>query len=352
MKNYIEIVNRNVNIEEGISLIEQYLLTVYFESPISNKILARKLLIPIPLVTAIKKEFFKLGILQQKNGIAVTDKGMSYIENIFGLKSIDKQLYFNIYKRKIEIDDFFQNELNLLNEILKNRPIANRSLDQAHCTAKTSFMRSLLTIEYRCLLNKKILCLGDDDLVSVAIGLLLRRLYGDIKQNKTEIWVFDLDKRYLLYIESLAKKYSLSIKCHHMDFREPLEKSFNNYFDCFFTDPPYTLNGLELFLSRGISALKNIKGLPIFLSFAHKSYDESYEMLKKFYDMGLSLKQITSGFNEYEGASIIANIGQLDVLYTTSKTSETIKSNERFLDNLYTREVKYNLKSEKLNERI
>jgi len=344
MKDYIEIVNENVEIKEGITLLEQFLLTVYFESPISNKVLARKLLLPVPLISAIKKEFIKLGIFIQYRGMTITDKGKAYAEKTFGLKSINKKLYMELCQDDADLEELLYKYLDLLEEILRNRPIVDRSLDQAHCTYHTSFFRSLLTVDYRCLLNKKILCLGDDDLVSISIGLLLRHLYGDISHNKTEIHVVDMDERCLSYIETMAGKYNLPIKCHYMDLRDPLEVQFMNQFDCFFTDPPYTLNGLELFLSRGISTLKKIKGLPVFLSFAHKSFDESYEMLKKFYDMGLCLNQIIPSFNEYEGAAIIGNIGQLSVLYTTSKTNENIKSNQKYIGNLYTREVKYNLR--------
>ena len=344
MKDYIEMVNENVTIKEGITMLEQFLLTVYFESPISNKVLARKLMLPVPLISAIKKEFIKLGLFVQYRGMTITDKGKAYAEKTFGLKSIDKELYLKLCQNDVDLEELLYKYLDTLEEILNNRPLADRSLDQAHCTYLTSFFRSVLTIDYRCLLNKKILCLGDDDLVSISIGLLLKQLYGDITHNKTEIHVVDMDKRYLSYIETTAEKYQLPIKCHQMDLREPMGDQFKHQFDCFFTDPPYTLNGLELFLSRGISALKKIKGLPVFLSFAHKSFDESYEMLRKFYEMGLCLNQIIPGFNEYEGAAIIGNIGQLEVLYTTSKTNSTIKSDQRFIRNLYTREVKYNMR--------
>jgi predicted methyltransferase len=344
LKNYIEIVNEEVVTEEGIQLIEKYLLTVYFDSPISNKELARKLMIPIPLVTAIKKEFIKQGILTQFNGISITDKGRVFAEQTYGLESIDKQLYRKLIEEEIDVEEVFSKELNFLKVLLQQRPNVDRSLDQAHCTFETSFVRSLLTIDYSCLLNKKILCLGDDDLVSISIGLLLKRLYGDMTFNKTEINVFDIDERYLDYISDLATKHNLPIKCHLIDLREPFVLNYVEEYDCLFTDPPYTISGLDLFLSRGISALKTVKGLPIFLSFAHKSYDESYKMLEKFYEMGLCINQIVPSFNEYEGGAIIGNIGQLIVLQTTSKTSPHIENSCMYLENLYTREVKLNLR--------
>ncbi|GAU76496.1 hypothetical protein [Fusibacter sp. 3D3] len=50
MINYIEEVEKKITLDEGIIAIEQFLINVYFESPISNKVLARQLCLPIPLI--------------------------------------------------------------------------------------------------------------------------------------------------------------------------------------------------------------------------------------------------------------------------------------------------------------
>lgn len=339
MNNYIEKVAQKVNIEEGIIAIEQFLTTVYLEGPISNKVLARKLSLPIPLVTAMKKEFIKLGIVKQYKGISISEKGVLYVENHLGYKEIDKDLYLLFKNDDFDIESIFEKEIEVLEEIFDNRPEVDLSIDQAHCTCLTSIKRSLLTIKYDTLVNKKILCVGDDDLVSISIGLLLKKLYNNNHLNKTEIHVVDIDSRFLSYIEILSKKLGLPITCHHTDLREKPQKGLENSFDCFFSDPPYTLSGINLFLSRGINYLKNKKGLPIFFSYAHKSYDSSYDILSLLLKLGTSIHRIVPKFNHYIGASKIGNIGQLYVLHTTNHTKNNVKNNESFNGDLYTREV-------------
>ena len=353
MINYIKEVEKKISLDEGITVIEQFLINIYFENPVSNKVLARKLCLPIPLITAIKKEFIKLGLVIQDRGITITPKGINYVENALGYKGLDRALYKALADHPVNIEELFALELDLIKRIFDERPTADVAIDQTHCTYVTSLKRSLLALKHNVLIHKKILCVGDDDLVSVSLGFLLKKLYyktnkdmtaSDAHKIKSEIHVVDIDKRYLNYIEQIAKAYDLPIICHQADLKKPLEQKLVGKFDCFYTDPPYTLSGMHLFLSRGIAGLKNIKGIPIFFSFAHKPYDYTYRIDQKLYEMGLCIHKIIPKFNLYEGASIIGNISQMMILYTTSYTNTAINHDQNYIDPLYTREVKLKLK--------
>ncbi len=337
MNDYIENVTRAVKIDEGRVMVEKFLITVYMESPISSKDLSRKLFLPVPLVTAIKREFMKLGLLVQDAGIQITEKGILYIENQCHFKGVNKELYLQIEQGNFCTDELIGNEGDFISQIYDNRPSVNRALDQAHCTVKTSFERALLLIKHHTLINKKILCIGDDDLVSISIGFILKVLYSNVDYNSTEIHVIDVDERLLAFINEVATVYNLPIICHQADIRQSFPSELENRFDCFFTDPPYTLNGLDLFISRGLSGLKRLSGLPIFLSFAHKSQDYTHEMLYIISKLGLSIHQVIPKFNKYLGASLIGNIGQMYIMQTTSRTSSKIKSKHVFNAPLYTR---------------
>lgn len=341
---YIKEIENKVSIDEGITAIEQFLINVYFENPISNKELARKLCLPIPLITAMKKEFIKAGIMKQDRGITMTSKGNSYVENNLGYEGLNKTLYKKLKDQKCNIEETFSKEIEIMKEIFDRRPKVDVSIDQAHCTYMTSLKRSILALKHNALINKKILCIGDDDLVSVSLSLLLKRLYQGNDKSKTEIHVIDIDDRFLNYIKEISYKFDLPITCHRMNLRERMNKELIGKFDCFYTDPPYTLNGMRLFLSRGIAGLKKRKGLPIFFSFSHKHYDFSYKIMCKFCEMGLSIHRIMPQFNIYEGASIIGNIGQMIILYTTSFTNMDIKDYEYYEEELYTREVKRSIR--------
>lgn len=162
--------------------------------------------------------------------------------------------------------------------------------------------RAILCLRNHALVGKKILCVGDDDLVSVSLALLLKRLFPGKEVASGRIEVVDIDERFLQFITGVAKQHALPIRCHRADLRQPLPKKLQRQYDCFFTDPPYTLQGMSLFLSRGISGLQKRKGLPIFLSFDHKSPDFALRMQQQFVQAGVSVREVISHFNEYEGA--------------------------------------------------
>ncbi|WP_105619836.1 bis-aminopropyl spermidine synthase family protein [Vallitalea okinawensis] len=330
---------KKVKIQEGEDAIENFLRLLYLNNPQSNKRLARQLLLPIPLVSAIKKEFIKIGIVVQKKGIMLTTNGKTFVEDELGYKGIDLAFLHSIMEDNLSMEVIFKEDWILLENIYGLRPDANMALDQAHCTMKTSLKRAILALRMNSLIHKKILCIGDDDFVSIALGFLLKRLYPDTSHNRTEIHVADLDQRYLNQLSDIANKYHLPITCFQMDFKDSVKDDFLNNYDAFFTDPPYTLQGMSLFISRGLAMLKKKKGTLIFFSFAHKSFDETYKMQKIISDMGLTIQQLHKHFNEYYGGSIIGNTSQLIVLKTTEWTKPIIAPNDSFKEFLYTKEV-------------
>lgn len=343
MFNYIEEVNRNVNIEEGKKAIENILITIYFKEGVSTKELARNNLLPIPLVAAIKKEFIKKGLVIQDRGTRLTGKGKDFIEKDLGFKKINKDLYIKLlmepWKEHREIIEI-KEELKV---IFNNRPQVDVTIDQSKSSIDTSLKRAILCLKNHTLIGKRILCLGDDDLVSVALGLLLKKLFNNNINANTRITVMDIDKRILKYISNIAIKEFLLIDCECVDFRMPLSNKFKNQFDCLFTDPPYTIEGMNLFLSRGVEALEDNIGLTIYLSYGHKSPNFQLNMQKYFLDMGLAVSEVIDRFNIYEGASIIGNTGQMIVLKTTNMKKVLIEAPYKGV--LYTGELKATVRS-------
>ncbi|WP_316244845.1 bis-aminopropyl spermidine synthase family protein [Paenibacillus senegalensis] len=233
--------------------------------------------------------------------------------------------------------------LVLLKTIFKDRPTADVRIDQSLCTPETSLRRAILALQQHALLGKQLLCVGDDDLVSVSIGLLLRSLFTDSRHSAFRIDVVDMDERILHFIRNIAQEYDLPIKCRRLDLREAWPEELFGQYDAIFTDPPYTLQGMSLFLSRGIQALKKEKGLPVFLSFAHKSPPFMLAMQREFVRMGLTVSANFPRFNVYEGAEMIANQSQMYILRTTDQTEPEHKG--AFTGALYTGEVKQTLRT-------
>jgi predicted methyltransferase len=343
MRNYIEEASTHIQLEEGARVIEQLLLECYFNPGIATKELARRTLLPVPVAAAIKKELIRTGALVQERGVHCSSAGKAWVEQEWGYCGINRKLHEELMGDEAAWNSELAGVLSVLQDLFRSRPQVNVQIDQSTCTPETSLRRAILCLKQHSLIGKRILCVGDDDLVSVSIGLLLQRLFPDGRHTGTTIDVIDIDDRFLCYIREIAEREQLPVQCRRLDLREPLPEPLHGQYDCFFTDPPYTLQGMTLFVSRGISALKSMKGLPIFLSYAHKSPDSMLAMQREFVRMGLTVSATFPRFNAYEGAEMIANRSQMFILKTTGQTAP--EWTDAFEDALYTGEVKRTLRT-------
>lgn len=333
---WLKEVATRTNLREGFRAVEEILLCCYFNPGVSTKVLARKVYLPIPVLSAVKKELIKLNIFKQDKGIRCTKEAEVMIETQWGLSGFNAKLYHDILNSEDPMS-LLQDVADTLKSVFDSRPEVNVQLDQSHATLETSLRRAILCLRYNVVFNKQILFLGDDDLVSIALSLILKKLYLRNHQTKTVFTVIEIDERLLQYVDSVAESYQLPIEVHKVDLREPLANELLDSFDCFFTDPPYTIPGVKLFLSRGISALRPEAKLPIFFSFGHKPPNFSLEMQRILTDMGLIIAEVIPDFNTYEGAEILGNKSQMFVLRTTDTTVPLIDT--VFEEALYTGQI-------------
>lgn len=341
----LEEIKKNVNLEEDLEIIENILFLIYINDGISNKEISKEVLLPIPVVSAIKNELKKIKFVKQEAGVRLTDKGLDFVENTLMYKNFNKKLYFDLIDEKADINSLLKDEIKILEHIFENRPMVDVLIDQSKCTLNTSIKRAILALKNSAVIGKKILCMGDDDFVSIAIAIIAKKIFSNNENINCRITVLDIDERILDYIKNISIEFSLPITTFYYDAKEPLPHFCVGNFDCFFTDPPYTLPGLDLFLSRGLLALKKQNSLKIFFSFANKSPDVTLEMQKQFCKMGLIIKSIDKNFNEYEGAKILGSTGQMILLNTTKNSYPLIL--DEYKDCLYTGEVKKTVRTYK-----
>lgn len=131
--------------------------------------------------------------------------------------------------------------------ILQERPPAVSRYDQGALTADSVFRRLALMYQQGDVAGKKIFLLGDDDLLSVALALT-----GLPK----EIYVAEIDPELCAFIEQVARTQDLSINILEQDARDKFPPEFHAAFDTFVTDPTETIQGLLLFVEKGLAMLK------------------------------------------------------------------------------------------------
>ena len=203
-----------------------------------------------------------------------------------------------------------------------------RRYDQFLATQKTIAKRASKMDDMLDIQDNRILFLGDDDHTSIAVGL----------NNKYEnITVVDVDSDILNSIESLAKNSNIKLETFQHDLRSSFPAQLEGSFDVIFTDPPYTPEGIELFLSRAIEALDpNNKSARIYFCYGHSdlSKERFLPIYEKCLNAGLMIRWIFDKFNRYTGAESIGNTSSLFICEVTAKTKSTIKKD--FRENIYT----------------
>ncbi len=341
----IEAVYANVHLEEGISCIKNLLEEVYLRGAVPVRDLANALSLPVPVVAAVKGELKKSGLVRMQNGICLTDLGRIYVEENLGYAGIDRDMLRHMMETPLDsLADELESEKAELARIYEGRPEVDVTLDQSKCTAETGIRRGIFLLQSRSLIGRRFLFLGDDDLTSIAAALVLRHAAKQSgRPDMAHITVVDVDERILDYISGLAKKLGADIRCVRHDLRLPLPEEELACFDGAATDPPYTLDGLRLFLSRGISALRRESDLPFYLSFAHKGPLVQLDMQRLYVDSGMVLSRIHPKFNQYDGAQMIGGVSDLTVLRTTAKTAPVLT--EAYQDKLYTGEFRESVRT-------
>ncbi|TCJ03565.1 adenosylmethionine decarboxylase [Cytobacillus praedii] len=332
MQKHLQQITADMQLEENYYTLEKALLALYFHKNCTTKSLAHTTNLPIPIVSAMKKEFSKRGWGKH----SLTKKGQLAILQYFQLTGADTKLYLQLTTDDAFRKEWIKQNISELSAIYDARPSADVTIDQAKCTVEAALKRALLALDYTMLFNKSILCLGDDDFISIALAFLLKKL---APHTTTKIVVLDIDRRILCTISKIAKDYGLPIITDYYNVQEPLQKTYANQFDCVYTDTPYTLIGAQLFLSRAINALKPEAMRHVFFSYAKRSYQKQRQLQQSLYAMGFVIDSIKYDINTYEGAQILGATSQLFVLQTTEHMNSYMPNQRKFTRPIYTGEI-------------
>ncbi|MFX0080581.1 MAG: adenosylmethionine decarboxylase [Candidatus Hodarchaeota archaeon] len=340
----LTLIAERAQLSEGIEGVRSILLTMYRFPSLKNKKVAQKTGIAIPSLAAVRNELVKADIIERRNLLG--QKGREWVKSNLNLKFDYDPLpgnFENIIKEFL-VNILLSDEFSYLNNIknyLDNRPSPEFALDQSHADFSTVVKKTLYLLKKGDIEGRGIIFLGDDDFISLAVGMT---------KLANEITVVDIDDRVLNFLSKTARKLSLNnFNVLHHDLREPIPKNILNKYDIAVMDPPYTNEGLRLFLKRAKQVLKsnitiNNKNYPIVgkkcvLSFGNKPPNEMQKLQLSILDHGFIITEMLPDFNHYKGASIIGQFSHLYYLQTVADPGSKYKF--RFASGpIYTSEVK------------
>ncbi len=184
----------------------------------------------------------------------------------------------------------FKKVLSEFKRITKHRPRITPEFYQGSVTEEDTVARVALMNRYNDVVDKKILLIGDDDLVSIALALT---------HLPSRIVVFDIDKKLCEFIDTVSRKYNLGIETVEYDVSLPLPKSFLKKFDVFSTEPLETDSGFAAFVSRGASCLKRNGTAYIGISTLEVSQKRWRDFERLILGMNFAITDIIRDFSVY-----------------------------------------------------
>jgi len=303
----LETVARATRLREGPAGVAAVLRAVYRAGSLRLQDAAREARLPLPVTTAIRRELEKAGLLERKHGLALTAVGRGFVESALGLGATHDVTCPACGGRGIVVPAALRPAVERLAALIADAPSTDVTLDQCPCTPETAILRALLMLRNGALEGRRVLILGDDDSLSVAIGLVGRAMrQGDMTRG---VSVIESDPRRVSFLRAAAASEEIAIDAIEHDLRAPLPAALKRHFDVLATDPPYTLAGARLFLGRGAEALRGDGAC--YFSFTQWPATQLAELQRLFLDLGFAIRAVHPGFNRYLGAGVLGNVGDL-----------------------------------------
>jgi predicted methyltransferase len=305
-----------VGLAEGPAGVRDVLRVIAHHEPVAAREVGRLAELPVPIVAAVCNELRKRGVVDRSRPVRLTAAGRAGLAlPADGHPPVSGECPGCGGTALATL----AGELELA---AAGMPAAKLELDQTHCTVDTKLRRVLRMHEAGALAGQRVIVLGDDDLISLAIGAFAALPATGARPRR--LTVVDCDPDLLGYLGARAAAGGVPVELIDHDLRQPLPAGLAGAFDVACTDPPYTVAGAELFLSRAVAALAGGPGSHVFFSFGARRPEETLRVQRLIADLGLMVRSLVPGFNSYTGAGVLAGVSHLYHLRTTAQAQPAI----------------------------
>jgi hypothetical protein len=205
--------------------------------------------------------------------------------------------------------------------VVAERPPSVWSLDHVPATEASILERARHLAGSYALAGRHLVCLGDHDLTAVAVKLLV---------PGATVSVVDIDDRLLAYLDAVSDRLGLDLRLYAADLRLGLPRALQEAAAIVFTDPPYSLDGVDLFVRRGVEALADRPGASVLFCYGtgERGDERLLDVQDRLVRLHLVLEALLPGFNRYHGAHAIGAASALWVVRPSRRTRATVAAAE------------------------
>jgi N4-bis(aminopropyl)spermidine synthase len=307
-----------VGLAEGRSGVSDILRAIARSEPVAVREVSRMAEIPVPIVAAVCGELRKRGVVSRGRPVQLTPASRELLAG----PPVPDPTCRCCGGLGLAVPDELAGLAGELEAAAAGAPAPKPELDQSHCTVATKVRRVLCMLGAGALVGQRILLVGDDDLICVAIARAAALL--GLAPGIRRLAVVDSDADVLDWAGRQLAGTGVDAELVRHDLRGPLPAALAGGFDVACTDPPYTVAGAELFLSRAVAALAPEAGRHVFFSFGARKPADTLLVQESIVAMGLTVRSLWPGFNEYLGAGILAGISHLYHLRSTEAAAPLI----------------------------
>ena len=288
-----------VGLAEGQPGVRAVLAVLARLEPVSIRRVSRAVEIPVPLVASICGELRKHGVVSESRPAQLTAAGRkAFAGGALRLPSL---------AARSALPPELAGVVRDMAKAARLAPSPRLELDQCHCTVETKVRRVLALHESDALVGRRVLVLGDDDLTSLAIRSVVRR-FGS-PSTLARLTVVDVDRELVAFLRRELRGAPFRFCSLVHDLRDPLPPALRGTYDTVVTDPPYTVAGAELFLSRAAEALADSGD--VFFSFGSRRPGVAFHVQRAISEIGFAIRGLTRDFNRYVGAGVLGGTSHL-----------------------------------------
>lgn len=228
--------------------------------------------------------------IDEQGRLSFTEEGYRFAEHL-GVKPPDEPIRGEVRKYEFELPRRF---VEILDEIRRiyTEVVPKDDFDQAPLLPEAAVRKAFYITQLGDLNGKDVVTVGDDDLLSLIFAMT---------GEPHRVVALDIDTQVLNVIAEHAERLRLPVETFEHNLCYDIPDELMGIFDTFVTEPPDTVDGIRLFVSRGVQLLRKETGRVGYCGVSTTACPPAgiVELNRSFVEMGLQISVWLPKFNEY-----------------------------------------------------